>query len=437
MSITAPIAVLAEMAPEKPPDWELSVISFGQRLGDALGIPLHLTTMDPDTAFGVVVLPLLVVALVVATQAGEIVRALGSRDFWRDGTRLMAVLQFALLLLAYAFSVGPRSDSFAEAAGHVLSGQLPDILPPAIATQWALLTALWILFGVLTGIGRYALSVPFETAGSMAGIAVLLICFTAAWMAPPLGDGLLGHAPSAVAVIVVILLYGYLSAVNRERALSSPAALTRRAEAFEDAARRSPNDAVIAAFRADARQRRARPPRPGGPWAPEPSMVLRLSVVWAVMFGVPAAVITWVYSTGRFDPPDFGAVVRVELLVLGILQLVLLFSFRRSLDDRAGVSPVVPRLIDLSLILSAGLLAATEAARTPAALGVAPAWLLMAVPALVVAGLVFVLGVLPHRLSTPRWGTAVGAAMAAAVLVLPLKAGLELVLTPVIRMLAP
>ncbi|MCX5396878.1 hypothetical protein [Streptomyces sp. NBC_00102] len=437
MSITAPITVLAEVAPEVTPDWELSVISFGQKAAEALGIPLHLTTMEPDTAFGVVVLPLILVALVVGTQAGAIVRALVSRDFWRDGTRLMAVIQFALLILAYAFSAGPRSRSSAEAAGHVLSGQLPDILPLAIMTQWGLLTALWILFGVLTGIGRSALLVPFETVGAMPVLGLFLVIFTAAWMAPPVGDGVLGHAPAAVAVTVMILLLGYFTAANRERVLSSPAALARRAELFQDAARRSPDDIVIAAFSADAQRATPRRPRSGGPWVPAPSMVLRLSALWAALLGGPAAVITFVFVAGPFEPPEFVTVARVELLVLAVFQVVLLFSFRRSLDDRARVSPVVPRLIDLSLILSAGLLAATEAARTPVALGGVPAWLLMGAPALVVAGLVFVFGVLPHRFAARRWGTAVVAALVAAVLVLPLKSGLELVLEPVIRMLAP
>ncbi|MGW2837762.1 hypothetical protein ACWCWD_08180 [Streptomyces sp. NPDC001493] len=443
VTVTAPVTVLADVAPEETPDWERSVISFGQHVVDAFGVPLHLTTMEPDTAFGVVVLPLILLALVVGTQARAIVRTLGSGDFWRDGTRLLAVLQFALLLLAYAFSAGPRpghsteAAEATEAAGHVLSGQLPDVLPLAVATQWALLTALWVLFGLLTGLGGSALAVPFETVRGMVLLAVLLLCFTAAWMAPPAGDGVLRRAPSAVAVLAVILLYGYLAAVNRERVLTSPTALRRRAEAFEDAERRSPDDPVIAAFRVHAQQARPRPPRPGGPWAPAPSVVFRLSLVWAVLLGVPAAVITWVYGTGRFDPPGLGAVVRFELLVLGVLQLIMLFSFRRSLDDRARVSPAVPRLIDLSLILSAGLLAATEAARTPVALGPVPGWLLMAGPALVVAGLVFVLGVLPHRHRTPRWGAAVAAAPVAAVLVLPLKAGLVVLLDPVIRLLAP
>ncbi|MFD6530683.1 hypothetical protein [Streptomyces sp. NPDC060184] len=446
MSITAPATVLTDVTPEGTPDWERSVISFGQHVVDALGIPLHLTAMEPDTAFGVVVLPLILLALVVGTQARAILRALGSGDLWADGTRLLAVLQFALLLLAYAFSAGPRSGSSvsssssaeaADAAGRVLSGQLPDVLPPAIATQWALLTTLWVLFGVVTGLGRPALAVPFETVRGMVLLAVLLLCFTAAWMAPPAGDGVLGRAPSVVAVVVVVLLYGYLAAVNRERVLTSPTALRRRADVFEDAERRSPDDPVIAAFRAHAQQAVPRAPGPGGPWAPALSVVLRLALVWAVLLGIPAAVITWVYGTGRFDPPGLGAVVRFELLVLGVLQLIMLFSFRRSLDDRARVSPAVPRLIDLSLVLSAGLLAATEAARTPLALGPVPGWLLMAGPALVVAGLVFVLGVLPHRHRTPRWGTAVAAALVAAVLVLPLKAGLVVLLDPVIRLLAP
>ena len=209
---------------EAPPDWQLSVISYGRHVVEALGIPVRLEEMDPDTAFGVVALPAVMILLGLIIQLPTMARAVATRDFWRDGSRLLTLLQLCLLLLAYAFSSGDQSRPLSEAVTEIADGQLSDFLPLAVLTQWALLSVLWVAFGLLTGVSRSALNVPFAAVWAMGMTAALIIGFTAAWMIPSTGGGVVGHAPAAVAVVGVLLVYGYLSALNRNR-MFSPAGM--------------------------------------------------------------------------------------------------------------------------------------------------------------------------------------------------------------------
>ncbi|GJF31574.1 hypothetical protein KNE206_42740 [Kitasatospora sp. NE20-6] len=409
-----------------PPGWETAVIRFGQHVADALGIPLRLVGADPDTAFGMVALPVLLLLVVLATQLGTIARALGSRDFWRDGGRLTAVLQLGLLVVAYAFASGHQQRSFGTAVRELATGRLPDLLPRAVATQCVLLGVLWVVFGLLTGVDRRALLAPFAVVQDMLLLAALIVGFTVAWMAPPDGPGPAGLVPTAVAVAGVLLAYGYLTAVNRTRILRSPRALRQRRELLEHAARQSPGDPVVAAMAA-----RSPAPAAAGPrrsvWLPAPRVVAGLTLFWAVLLCVPAGVAALVLRSGRFGTPTLGGVLRVEVLVVAVLLLITAVSFRRSLDDRARVSPAVPGLLDLSLLLSSACLALTAVVRAPVLLGPVPPWLLAVGPPLAVAALVFVLRVRPHRRVTRRWSLVLPAALAAAVLVLPLRG----VVTPV------
>ncbi|MCX4758414.1 hypothetical protein [Kitasatospora purpeofusca] len=147
---------------ESRPAWMGAVIRGGQHVADALGIPAHLTTMDPDTAFGVIAMPVLLAVILLGVQAGSIARAVTSRDFWDDTGRLLGVAQLLLLVLAYALGTGGQSRSFGAAVGDILSGQLPDLLPMAVATQWLLLSILWLVVGASAGVRRSDLTAPFD-----------------------------------------------------------------------------------------------------------------------------------------------------------------------------------------------------------------------------------------------------------------------------------
>ncbi|MFD7415129.1 hypothetical protein [Kitasatospora purpeofusca] len=428
---------------ESRPAWMGAVIRGGQHVADALGIPAHLTTMDPDTAFGVIAMPVLLALVLVGVQAGAIARAVTSRDFWDDTGRLLGVAQLLLLVLAYAFGTGGQSRSFGAAVGDILSGQLPDLLPMAVATQWLLLSVLWLVVGASAGVRRSDLTAPFDAVRGMALIAVFVVAFTAAWMAPPSGPGPAGRLPAAVAVGAVLLLFGYLSAVSRGHE-QRPDILRRRREILEHSFRRPgdvpgqtpsnrPEEALIAALLARGQDRPV--PPTGSIWLPAPALVLRLCLLWAALLGVPAAAVTWIFSTGHFPPPDLPGVLRVELAVLSVMVLMMVFSFRRNLDGRIRVSPAVPRLIDLSLLLSVGWLGLSGAWSSPVTLGPLPAWVVALGPPLVIALLVLLLGVLPHRRQTPRLPLALAVAVAAGPFVLPLRAALQHLLGGIVHAL--
>ncbi|MFJ4094579.1 hypothetical protein ACIPYS_23595 [Kitasatospora sp. NPDC089913] len=434
----------ATTADESRPAWMGAVIRGGQHVADALGIPAHLTTMDPDTAFGVIAMPVLLALVVLGVQAGAIARAVTSRDFWDDTGRLLGVAQLLLLVLAYAFGVGGQSRSFGDAVGDILSGQLPDLLPMAVATQWLLLSVLWLVVGASAGVRRSDLTAPFDAVRGMALIAVFVVAFTAAWMAPPSGPGPAGRLPAALAVGAVLLLFGYLSAVSRGHE-QRPDIARRRREALEHSFRRPgdepgrgsegrPEEELIAALLARGQNRPVRPAG-GSIWLPAPALVLRLCLLWAALLGVPAAAVTWIFSTGHFPPPDLPGVLRVELAVLSVMVLMMVFSFRRSLDGRVRVSPAVPRLIDLSLLLSVGWLGLSGALDSPVTLGPVPAWAVALVPPLVIAALVLTLGVLPHRSRTPRLPLALTVAVLAGPLVLPLREALQHLLGGIVHAL--
>ncbi|MFJ4792898.1 hypothetical protein [Kitasatospora purpeofusca] len=419
------------------------MIRGGQHVADALGIPAHLTTMDPDTAFGVIAMPVLLAVVLLGVQAGAIARAVTSRDFWDDTGRLLGVAQLLLLVLAYAFGAGGQSRSFGAAVGDILSGQLPDLLPMAVATQWLLLSVLWLVVGASAGVRRSDLTAPFDAVRGMALIAVFVVAFTAAWMAPPSGTGPAGRLPAVVAVGAVLLLFGYLSAVSRGHE-QRPDILRRRREILEHSFRRPgdvpgqtpsnrPEEALIAALLARGQDRPA--PPTGSIWLPAPALVLRLCLLWAALLGVPAAAVTWIFSTGHFPPPDLPGVLRVELAVLSVMVLMMVFSFRRNLDGRIRVSPAVPRLIDLSLLLSVGWLGLSGAWSSPVTLGPLPAWVVALGPPLVIALLVLLLGVLPRRRQTPRLPLALAVAVAAGPFVLPLRAALQHLLGGIVHAL--
>ncbi|MGY0460415.1 hypothetical protein ACW14Y_09110 [Kitasatospora sp. cg17-2] len=428
---------------ESRPAWMGAVIRGGQHVADALGIPAHLTTMDPDTAFGVIAMPVLLALVLLGVQAGSIARAVTSRDFWDDTGRLLGVAQLLLLVLAYAFGAGGQSRSFGAAVGDILSGQLPDLLPMAVATQWLLLSVLWLVVGASAGVRRSDLTAPFDAVRGMALIAVFVVAFTAAWMTPPSGPGPAGRLPAVVAVGAVLLLFGYLSAVSRGHE-QRPDILRRRREILEHSFRRPgdvpghtapnrPEEALIAALLARGQDRPV--PPTGSIWLPAPALVLRLCLLWAALLGVPAAAVTWIFSTGHFPPPDLPGVLRVELAVLSVMVLMMVFSFRRNLDGRIRVSPAVPRLIDLSLLLSVGWLGLSGAWSSPVTLGPLPAWVVALGPPLVIASLVLLLGVLPHRRQTPRLPLALAVAVAAGPFVLPLRAALQHLLGGVVHAL--
>ncbi|MFE6869522.1 hypothetical protein ACFVFS_23580 [Kitasatospora sp. NPDC057692] len=428
---------------ESPPEWMWRVIRGGQHVADALGIPIHLTTGDPYTAFGVIAMPVLLVLILVGVQAGDIARAVTSRDFWDDAGRLLGVAQLLLLVLAYAFGAGGESRSFGAAVGDILSGQLPDLLPMAVATQWLLLSVLWLAVGASAGVRRSDLTAPFDAVRGMALIAVFVVAFTAAWMAPPSGEGPAGRLPAVVAVGAVLLVFGYLSAVSRGHELR-PHIVRRRREILEHSFRRRgeapghgpenrPEEALIAALLARGQNRPV--PSAGSIWRPAPAQVLRLCLLWAVLLGVPAAAVTWIFSTGHFPPPDLRGVLRVELAVLSVMVLMMVFSFRRNLDGRIRVSPAVPRLIDLSLLLSVGWLGLSRARSSPVTLGPLPAWAVALGPPLLIASLVLLLGVLPHRRETPRLALALTVAVVAGPFVLPLRSVLDHLLGGVVHVL--
>ncbi|MFB8242851.1 hypothetical protein ACFC58_40585 [Kitasatospora purpeofusca] len=433
----------ATAADESRPAWMGAVIRGGQHVADALGIPVHLTTMDPDTAFGVIAMPVLLALVLLGVQAGAIARAVTSRDFWDDTGRLLGVAQLLLLVLAYAFGAGGQSRSFGAAVGDLLSGQLPDLLPMAVATQWLLLSVLWLVVGASAGVSRSDLTAPFDAVRGMALIAVFVVAFTAAWMAPPSGAGPAGRLPAVVGVGAVLLLFGYLSAVSRGHE-QRPDIARRRREILEHSFRRPgdapgqgpenrPEEALIAALLARGQSRPG--PSTGSIWRPAPALVVRLCLLWAALLGVPAAAVTWIFSTGHFPPPDLKGVLRVELAVLSVMVLMMVFSFRRNLDGRVRVSPAVPRLIDLSLLLSVGWLGLSGALESPVTLGPLPAWVVALGPPLAIAALVLVLGVLPHRRQTPRLAFALTVAVAAGPLVLPLRSALQHLLGGIVHAL--
>lgn len=324
----------------------------------------------------------------IALDAAKFAKGQVDERFWREPGKVRIVIGFVLLAVAYGFYGSDQSRPLGEALLDLGRGQFLSVMPLAILTQWLLLIAFWLLFGRLAGVPFKELAKPIGTvvSGTLA-IAVELAPFTLGALA--LVDGDLGLAAAG---------FGAMFALNLALAL-----LTAVRE------RRKPPEARDTRF-----------------WVRNPlALALLLTVLLSVLFLLVAVLVTLGYAVyAHFSgagPVTLtpAAVVQGELVAVSVVFLASCFRFRSDSLAEVEAPPTVLHFADLSLALSAALVAATGVAGSPVALGSVPPWLIAVGPPLTVAAMAFGIYLVRMRDAAPRWGVSLAVSVAAAFLVLP------------------
>ncbi|MEU6857293.1 hypothetical protein AB0B28_00240 [Glycomyces sp. NPDC046736] len=310
------------------------------------------------------------------------------RRFWQDPGKLRFVIGLVLLTVAYAFYGGDQPRPLAEALLDIGRGQILGVMPLAILTQWTLLMAFWIAFGLLMGVPLAKLGKPLaDIAIGMTVLAAELVLFALVIMS-------VVEAEFAAAVAWFLVF----------AAANLPLAFTARA-----------------AFR--KRGLRERP-------------VLVLWLVYTgtltLLLGFIAVCATVVFAAAELGPPTQGGVVKVVLIVVLVIALIMCFRFRSDVLAEVDAPESLLFFIDFSLALATGVVAVIGVQQAPVTLGPVPSWLVAVGPPLIVAAMILLVHLRRLRESTPRWTACLVTGVLAAFLVLPATAGLALVLGPVL-----
>ncbi|MFB9392808.1 hypothetical protein ACFPM3_02220 [Streptomyces coeruleoprunus] len=391
--------------------WLDDPVPVTQSFLDGWGVPVDLREWPHDeTVAGLYLLAFLVACVVISTVP-DMVRAVCRPRFWHEG-RALPLIQFVLFLVAYAFYSGGQTRSAAEAAGELLTGRLAQVAPLAILTHWVLVCLLWLWFGRLMGLSRRRLFAPLVELWMLPLSLVFVLMFTVAWMQVAVRGSALGPEAGAVLLVAVAAVQAYL------------AYAMENAAAVRDGSRPATAMGRVLGFA---------PPRPyASRWRVPLKGLLAGTAGLLLVQGLLAALISLPFWAGAFPVPSLRSVLHVELVLYSILLLIWCFAFRELVFEQPGVPAALPRFIDFSLALGACAIAATGLKHSTVTLGTAPPWLVALGPPLLVALVVFCLCLVTAVRRTPRWGTCLGVAVLAGVLVLPARPLLEAALGPVV-----
>ncbi|HEY1094342.1 MAG TPA: hypothetical protein VGE61_06545 [Glycomyces sp.] len=332
----------------------------------------------------------------IARDAAKFAKGQVDQRFWREPGKVRIVIGVVLLAVAYGYGADqPRP--LGEALLDLGRGQFLAVMPIAILTQWLLLIMFWLLFGRIAGVPLKELAKPIGTVASgTVVIAVELAPFTLGALALIGGDTAIAAAG-----------FGAMFALNLALAL-----LTAARE------RRKPPEARDTRF-----------------WVRNPvALALLLTVLLSVLFVLVAVLVALGYAVYAYfsgaGPAALtpASVIRGEVIAVSVVFLVSCFRFRSDSLAEVDAPPAVLHFADLSLALSAGLVAATAVAGSPVVLGAVPPWLIAVGPPLTVAAMVFGIYLVRMRDATPRWGVCLVVSVAAAFLVLPATKGVTALL---------
>ncbi|MEO3809509.1 hypothetical protein ABGB17_10965 [Sphaerisporangium sp. B11E5] len=333
-------------------------------------------------------------------------------------------ISFVLLVIAYAFYGQEQKRTLPDALLHLGKEQLAEVLPAAIVTQWVLLIGFWLLFGLLLGTPFGKLASPLTTMAFLLVLTGYLAVFTPALMA--LFSGGAGRAEMGVFALAVPLMYAGYVLEGPERRLEV-ARLRRemRAQQGLPEVRRGPVRRLLWGSEEGPRSR----------WLPPPGYVAAGVFAVFLLFSLLVGVVYGVKAFGEPRPPSPDEVVRGVLVLMTFLFLLSCFSFRTTALTDLNPPPALFHFVDLSLALSACVVAVVGLPDSPVTLGPVPPWMIAVGPPLVVAALILGIHLREQRADTPRWGVCLAVSVGVALLVWPLKILLIEVLPPYLRLL--
>lgn len=344
--------------------------------------------------------------------------------FWRETGKLSTVITFVLLVIAYAFYGEEQERTLPEALLSLAKERLAEVLPTAIVTQWVLLIGFWLLFGLLLGMPFVKLLWPLTAMFYLVVLTAYLVVFTPSLMASFSG----GPGPPEIAVfaLAVPLIYlGYLLEGPERRVHVAGQQRELRAQQGLPERRRGPVGRLLWGEESGAASR----------WLPPPGHLAAGAGAWLVLCSILVAVVYGFKALVGALPPTPDEVVRGELVVMTFLFLLSCLYFRVTAPAEQDLPPALFHFVDLSLALSACAVAVAGLPDSPVTLGPVPAWVVAVGPPLVVAALILGTHLRELRAETPRWGVCLGAGVAAALLVGPLRIVLTDVLLPYVRLL--
>jgi hypothetical protein len=345
--------------------------------------------------------PLLLMLLVgIAVGVYVLIKGGAASGYWRDAGKVLPLLNLLVLLIAYAFYSTDQSRSLGEALQDMVSAELAEFLPSAVATEAILLCLFWLLFATIMRLPRRLVLAPIQALLNLVAFLVLCVLFTVSWINLITVTGESDVVGIVAGMVLVWLALGVLSTLDE----SNPFTVTAMRGGV---ARRSADD---------DRQDRPRPPLPLPP-RPRVSLrtVLNRTVSNAVGSLVLAFLITFL-AGGFHSRPTVDEVVQVELIVFAVIFVIWCLMLRTITYDMPHVPVSMAGFTNLGLALSATMIAATGVAASPVVLGPVPPLLIAVLPGVITAVAVFLVDVRPHRRSARAFGICLAVSMVAGVL---------------------
>ena len=304
---------------------------------------------------------------------------------WRNVGMVLPLFNVLVLLIAYAFYSAEQPRSLGEALRDMVSAELAELLPRAAATEAILLCLFWLLFAAIMRLPRRLVLAPIQALLSLVAFVAFCVLFTVSWINLINATMNLVNATGGSDVVGIVtgmvliwLAWGVVSVLDD----SNPFTIHAGGGGWDTFSLRS---------------------------------VLRRAAETAVFSLIVAFIIT-VIAGGLLSPPAVEDVVRVELIVFAVIFVLWCLMFRWMTYNLPDVPVSMAGFTNLSLALSATLIAATGVAASPVLLGPVPPLLIAVLPGVLTGAAVFLVDVRPHRRSARAFGICLAASLAAGVL---------------------
>jgi hypothetical protein len=314
------------------------------------------------------------------------------------GGRLGTVVSFVLFVVAYGFYGEEQTRSLAQALADLGRKQLGSVMPLAIVTQWVLLCVLWFLFGGLCRVPAWQLVKPILFPFGFLLVVGYLLLPSVSLVALVNGAGAWPVAVPLLAMVLGSYVLNLLAAPEL--------AQTRRA--LHEAGSPAPAGWFGRWYFGDPMRTRPR-------WAPAPGAILALPLGIILIY----TLVTFGVIVARGVPSTAG-VVSVTLVAAAVLLLFALYQFRGKVLEQTEVPRSIFYFIDLTLALSALVIALAGQAGSQVTLGPVPPALIAAAPPLLVAAWVLFLSLRPWQ-GTRNWQVCLIASVLAATAVYPFQ----------------
>jgi hypothetical protein len=333
-------------------------------------------------------------------------------EFWKDTGKAATLVGFVLLMVAYGFYSGSQTRSFGQAAADLIREQLADIMPIAILTQFILLTGCWIIYGFIIRMPLAHLLIPLMMASGMVVLTAAILLFTVAAAALVRLDVVL-----AVLAFAAIAPLVYLTLVIK-------------------AATEMPD--VKAALTPDQRRKIAAGlQKPPSPWRVlGVDLVSTFGAVVLLSALIAGGVLIFVLIRHQPQGLTLARMLKGELAVSSVLFLLVCLTFRsKESIGQWQIPPAIFYFIDLSLALSAAVIALSGLSTAQVTLGATPVWLVAAGPSLLVIIAIVLINILPERHEIQRWKLSLAISVVVGLLAWPVKLYLTTALLPAVDMI--